>query len=276
MKNLCLFGGSFFKIKIADVLNLQGIKYLGKDLSYLKNWGIEVYYCWNYGLSKLLLHFIEYRLDQLNKKHTKIAVTSTIQYFEGHSQKKCLLKAWSFLVHLPQNGGTVKFFQNWTETIFNGQYFQVSKYQTFGLIKMHNMSKIWFVNNKINLLKWNKRHFPWIFNGFLPETAPLTILAIKRGLLYNFTKTFKGRHFMAQSSTGLKFSIAILNSKSSKLALHSFLENMSKKPNLDLKKRGHFFKFCFMFKVVHFSITRFDILIFCNILHLEMDFENLH
>ena len=36
--------------------------------------------------------FIEYRLDQLNSKHTKTAVSSTIQYYEGRSQKKCLLK----------------------------------------------------------------------------------------------------------------------------------------------------------------------------------------
>ena len=44
-------------------------------------------------------------------------------------------------------------------------------------------------------------------NCLRPETAPLTILAIKRGLLCNFAKNFKGRHFMGQSSTGLKFSI---------------------------------------------------------------------
>ena len=39
-----------------------------------------------------VLHFIEYRLDQLNNKHTKIAVNSAIQNFESYSQKKCLLK----------------------------------------------------------------------------------------------------------------------------------------------------------------------------------------
>ena len=46
-------------------------------------------------------------------------------------------------------------------------------------------------------------------NCLRPETAPLTILAIKKGLLCNFAKNFKGRHFMGQSSTGLKFSITI-------------------------------------------------------------------
>ena len=38
-----------------------------------------------------------------------------------------------------------------------------------------------------------------------PETAPLTELAIKRGLLCNFTKTFKGHHFVGHSGTDLKF-----------------------------------------------------------------------
>ena len=79
---------SFFKIKTADILNFQWIKYLGKGLSYFKNWGLWVNYCWNYGSAKLLLHFIKYSLDQLNNKHTKLATNSTIQYFEGCSLKR--------------------------------------------------------------------------------------------------------------------------------------------------------------------------------------------
>ena len=87
-------------------------------LSYLKNWGIEVKYYWNYVPSKLLLHFIKARLDQLNNKHTKITVNSTKQFFESRYQKKGLVKVWSFLTHQPQNDGPVKFLQNWMETIF--------------------------------------------------------------------------------------------------------------------------------------------------------------
>ena len=90
----------------------------GKRFIIFEKLRYRVNYCWNYRPSKMLLHFIEYRLDQLNSKHTKIAVNSAIQYFEGCSQKKCLLKVWSFLVHPPQNGGLVKFLRNWTETIF--------------------------------------------------------------------------------------------------------------------------------------------------------------
>ena len=46
-------------------------------------------------------------------------------------------------------------------------------------------------------------------NCLRPETAPLTVLDIKRGLLCNFAKTFKSRHFMGCNGTGLKFSITI-------------------------------------------------------------------
>ena len=116
MKNVRFFDGFFFKSKFSDILNFQSIKYL--FLSYLKNWGIGVNYCWNYGSSKLQLYQLEYRQDQLKNKHTQIAVNLAIQYFKGNSQKKCQLKVWSFLVHPPQNGGPVKFLQNWTETSF--------------------------------------------------------------------------------------------------------------------------------------------------------------
>ena len=46
-------------------------------------------------------------------------------------------------------------------------------------------------------------------NCLRPETAPLTILAIKRRLLCNFAETFKGHHFMGHSGTDSKFSITI-------------------------------------------------------------------
>ena len=49
--------------------------------------------------------------------------------------------------------------------------------------------------------------------------APSTILAIKRGLLCNFAKNFKGRHFMGHSGTDFQL---LLNSKSSKLPLIVF------------------------------------------------------
>ena len=46
-------------------------------------------------------------------------------------------------------------------------------------------------------------------NCLKPETVPLTVLAIKRGVLCNLAKAFRGRHFMGHSGTDLKFSITI-------------------------------------------------------------------
>ena len=51
---------------------------------------------------------------------------------------------------------------------------------------------------------------------------------------------------------------------------------MSKIPISDLSKRSLFSNLAFYLSDRHFSITKFDILIFCNILHLEMNFANLH
>ena len=51
-------------------------------------------------------------------------------------------------------------------------------------------------------------------NCLRPETTRLTILDVKKGLLCNFAKNIKGRHFMGHS--GKDFQL-LLNSNSSKL-----------------------------------------------------------
>ena len=140
---------------------------MGKGLSYSRNWGIGINYCWNYGPLKLPLYFIEYRLDQLNIKHKKTAASSTIQYFEGRSQKKCLLRVWSSLVYPPQNGSPVNFFSKLNRKhLLMASIFKLHQYQTFRLMKMHNMCKIWFVNNILSLLKWNKKYFSDLSRAF--------------------------------------------------------------------------------------------------------------
>ena len=63
IRNLCFFVASFSNVKVADIWNFYWMKYLGKGLLHLTKWGVGVNYCWNYGPSKLLLHFDEYRLD---------------------------------------------------------------------------------------------------------------------------------------------------------------------------------------------------------------------
>ena len=67
MKKLCFFWRLLFQNK--NCWHFEWINYLGKGLSYLKKWGIGINYCWNYRPLTLLLHFIEYRLSQLNNKH---------------------------------------------------------------------------------------------------------------------------------------------------------------------------------------------------------------
>ena len=139
-----------FQQNISDIWNFWWIRYLGKDLSHMKNWGVGVNYCWNYVPSKLLLHFIEYLLDYLNSKHTKTSVNSTIQYFEGCSRKKCLLKVWKFLSIHHKMGKFAKLNGN---HILMANVFKLHEYKTFCLTKIHNMCKIWFANNIFSLLK---------------------------------------------------------------------------------------------------------------------------
>ena len=67
-------------------------------------------------------------------------------------------------------------------------------------------------------------------------------------------------HFAGLTPKGLKFPSYIL------------LKNMPKILILNLKKRGHFFQILLFVE----SAARFDVLIFCNILHLEMNFGNLY
>ena len=55
-----------------------------------------------------------------------------------------------FLAYPPQNDGPVKFLNG--NHHLKASIFKLHKYQTFGLLKMHN-SKTWFANNKFSL--WN-------------------------------------------------------------------------------------------------------------------------
>ena len=107
------------------------------------------------------------------------------------------------------------------------------------------------------------------------ETALLTVLAIKRGLLCNFAKTFRGRRFMEHSGTDFKFSITI-NSKSSNLSSHSLKKYIKNTYFGPKEKRLFFSNFALFLKCHHFCITGFDILMFCDILHLEMNVGNLY
>ena len=152
MKKLCFVGGSFFQKDIADIWNFWLITYLGKGLSYLKNWGVGVNYCWNYGPSKLLLHFIEYRIDQLNSEHTKTASKLDNTVFWRLLSKEMSAKSLMFFGPPTTKWRSCKIF-----TKLNGQYlvniFKLHECKTFDLMKMHNICKIWFANSIFSLWK---------------------------------------------------------------------------------------------------------------------------
>ena len=145
MKNL-FFGGSFFKIEIADISNFQWIKYLGKGLSYLKNWGIGVCYCWNYWPSKLLLHWMLLRSTQKQALENSMKLDNAL-FWRPLSKEMCAeslqfstTEWWPCNFFAKLNGNH----------LLIANIFKLHEYKTFDLIKMHNMSKIWFVNNKFN------------------------------------------------------------------------------------------------------------------------------
>ena len=115
---------------------------MGKGLSYLKNWGKWVNYCWNYGPLKFLLQFIEYLLDQLNNKHIKIAVNLEIPCFEGCSQKKMSAKSLKDFSPPTAKWRPCKVFAKLNRNhLLMANIFKLHKYQTFGLMKVHNMCK---------------------------------------------------------------------------------------------------------------------------------------
>ena len=176
---------------------------MGKGLSYLKNWGLGVNYYWNYGSSKLLLHFIEYQLDQLKSKHRKKSSKLNNTIFWRPLLKELSTKSLKFFgpLTLPP---TLKWWPCKTFAKLNvnnllmANIFKLHEYQTFGLMKMHDMCTIWFANNIFSLLRWNKKYFFMVFQGLSitrnclrSETAPLTTLDIERGLLCNFAKILR-------------------------------------------------------------------------------------
>ena len=82
---------------------------------------------------------------------------------------------------------------------------------------------------------------------------------------------------LCESDTDFKFSITInYYCQSSKLSSCSLSKSMLKIPISDLNKRDHLLNFVLYSKSRHFSMTNFDIIILCNILHFEMNFKNLH
>ena len=138
---ICIFGGFYFKMKNADILNFQLIKYLRKGLSYLKNCVIGVNHCG-------ICCFISLKPN----KHKKIT-----------DNNNWTIQIWKLL----STEMSDKFFGRHTAkwrnlkncVKMNGNHFlmanivKLNKYHIFDLMKTHNRSKIWFTNNKLSLWK---------------------------------------------------------------------------------------------------------------------------
>ena len=88
-------------------------------------------------------------------------------------------------------------------------------------------------------------------NSLRLETAPLTILTIKRGLLCNFAKKIKGRYFIEESSTGLIFSITIEFQIFKTFIAKSFKKYVNN-TYFGPEEKMLFFKFSFMLKLLPF------------------------
>ena len=133
---------------------------------------------------------------------------------------------------------------------------KLHKYQTFDLMKMHNMSKIWFPNNKFNLLRWNRIFF-MIFQGLsvarsclrpeaAPLAAPLTLLLCLKEEFWVILQKLLGAAILWDTVAQIWSFQLLLNCKSSSLSLPS-LKNMLKVSILDLTKRGYFFQILLYF-----------------------------
>ena len=131
MKNLCFFWWLFLQNKNCWHSDLLMNQIFGQRFSHFKNGGKGVNYWWNYGLSKLQIHFFEHRLDQLNNKHTKTAAVKWRPYnISSKLNEHYLLMA---------------------------NIFKLYKY-IFSFLEIGNTSKIWFANykfvgNKVSKLK---------------------------------------------------------------------------------------------------------------------------
>ena len=114
----------------------------------------------------MLLHFIEYRLDQLNSKDTKSSKLRNTVLWRLLSNETSA-KSLTFFVPPTTKWRPCKVFAK-----FNGNHllitniFKFYKYQTFGLMKMHNMCKSCFSNNIFSLWKrltGRRKYFFFIF-----------------------------------------------------------------------------------------------------------------
>ena len=117
--------------------------------------------------------------------------------FESGFKKKCLLNMWRFLAYPPTKKW--RFCKSFAK--FNGNHlsmvniFKLHKNQTFSLIKIRKMRKIWFANNKFSL---SEKVFSTI-----NEPSKLSFLQISNDYCQKSYNGFRG--FLVISATSQIF-----------------------------------------------------------------------
>ena len=145
MKTLSLLGPFISKVKTDDIFNFPSTKYFGKFLLFLKMLHIRVNTCYNYGPSNLLFHFFRYRLGHLNNRQIEIVENSTIFFF--------------FWILTPKLTPTTKWRPVKSFAKLNGNHIlmanfsKLRKYQTIGLIELHNLRRGQLANRMFKLWK---------------------------------------------------------------------------------------------------------------------------
>ena len=82
-------------------------------------------------------------IDQFNNKHTKIAAKATIQLFEKSKSKEFSDKSLKcFSLPITKQGSFKLFVKLSRNSNLMAKIFEFYGYQTFGLMKMHNIRKI--------------------------------------------------------------------------------------------------------------------------------------
>ena len=123
---ICVFLAAPFSKEICWYL-----EFFGHRLIIFKKLRYRGQLFWNYEPSKLLLHFTEYRLDQLNSNHT---------IFWRLLSKEMSAKSLSFFGPPITKWRPCKVFAKLNRKhLLMANVFKFRGYQTFGLMKMHNM-----------------------------------------------------------------------------------------------------------------------------------------
>ena len=137
MKILSYLASFISKIKKADIFNFLSVKCFGKNLLFLKFLLIRVNYCWN-----LLFRFFRFRLGHLNNRQTKIGENLTVYFLKANTMQ-VFGESFKFFDPPTTKRRTFKFFAKLNGNhILMANFSKFRKYQTFGVIELHNGAKV--------------------------------------------------------------------------------------------------------------------------------------